>query len=199
MKSASCSVPRLVGDGLALQRGLHRAVQADRDRLGVTRNREGRLDLVAARGDQAALGVDLEGAVAAVGEGAVRLQHLEEAAALDQHVQRVVRSVAPMPWVKFFSVATTRTPVPVDRPVGLSVFCGGRTAGLRDVLVQQVLEHGPAALEARGVDVGEVVRHDGHARLLRVQSGLGYPQCFHGRFSWINRLREWPCVSRSCG
>ena len=49
-------------------------------------------------------------------------------------------------------------------------------AGLAHVLVQQVLEDRAVALEAGGVDVGEVVRNDRHARLLRIEAGLGNPQ-----------------------
>ena len=51
----------------------------------------------------------------------------------------------------------------------------GLAAGLADVLVQQVFENRAVALEAGRVDVGQVVRNDVHTRLLRVETGFGYP------------------------
>jgi hypothetical protein len=52
----------------------------------------------------------------------------------------------------------------------------GLTASLPNVLVQHVLEYRTITLEAGGVDVGQVVGNDRHARLLRIQAGLGNPQ-----------------------
>ena len=49
------------------------------------------------------------------------------------------------------------------------------TTGLPHVLIQQIFEHGAVALEARGVDVGQVVLDNRQARLLRVQTGFRYP------------------------
>jgi hypothetical protein len=57
------------------------------------------------------------------------------------------------------------------------VSCEVDAADLADVLVQQVFEHRAAFLEAAGADVGEVVGRDGELGLLRVESGLGGPQC----------------------
>src|SRR5437899_3191625 len=59
----------------------HDAVGTNRDALRAGRNRDGGLNLVAARIDELALRVGLEITVAGVCEGSVRLQHLEEAAA----------------------------------------------------------------------------------------------------------------------
>ena len=62
--------------------------------------------------------------------------------------------------------------------------CGGvrgsLCAALTYVLVQQVFKGRTVTLEARRVDVGEVVGNDSHTRLLRIQSGLRDPKsCFH--------------------
>ena len=74
-------------------------------------------------------------------------------------------------WMR--SVATTRTPVPTCRPDGRRVCSRGLAADLAQVLVHQVLEHGAAALEAVGADVGQVVRDDVQLGLLGFQAGLG--------------------------
>ena len=75
-------------------------------------------------------------------------------------------------------MATTRTPVPSCTPEGACGVLRGRAADLAHVLVQQVFEHRAAFLEAVGADVGEVVGRDREVRLLRVESGLGCPQCW---------------------
>ena len=78
---------------------------------------------IAARRDELALRVDLEAAVTRVAERAVRQQDLEEAAAVDGHVERVARLRRGCPACSVFSVATTRTPVPTCRPDGSCVSC----------------------------------------------------------------------------
>jgi hypothetical protein len=50
------------------------------------------------------------------------------------------------------------------------------TTGLFDVLIEQVFKNGSVAFEAGRAHVGQVVRNDVHARLLRVKTGFRYPQ-----------------------
>jgi hypothetical protein len=61
----------------------------DGDRGGGLGNREPRLHQIALGGDDAALAVEIEGAVAGIGEGAVGLQDLEKALTADRHVEGV--------------------------------------------------------------------------------------------------------------
>ena len=49
------------------------------------------------------------------------------------------------------------------------------TTRLTDVLIQQIFEHSAVALEARGIDVGQVIRDNAESGLLCIQTGLGYP------------------------
>src|SRR6185369_16975410 len=65
----------------------HDAVGTNRDALCAGGNRDGGLNLVAARIDELPLGVGLEIAVAGVRECPVRLQHLEESAALNREIE----------------------------------------------------------------------------------------------------------------
>src|SRR3546814_18178058 len=48
--------------------------------------------------------------------------------------------------------------------------------GLAYGLVHQVFEHGAAALEGTGVDVGQVIGNHIHIGLLRFQAGFGNPE-----------------------
>ena len=84
-----------------------------------------------------------------------------------------------LPCANCLSVATMRTPVPRLSPVGDSVCCDVSPPDLHEVLVEQVLEDRTRALVARRVHVREVLRDDRHARLLRFETGLRYPQRFH--------------------
>ena len=64
-------------------------------------------------------------------------------------------------------------------------------ADAHDVLVDQVLEHGPLAFEAGRVHVGDVVRNDLDIELLREHSSAGDAKGTHGRTPfltcWLNR------------
>jgi hypothetical protein len=46
---------------------------------------------------------------------------------------------------------------------------------LPNVLVQQILEFRAAPLESSRIDVGKIIRYDGHPRLLCIQPGLRNP------------------------
>src|SRR5690606_15767698 len=52
-----------------------------------------------------------------------------------------------------------------------------RRAHLPHILVQQILEHRARLLVAGGVRVGEIIGGHGHAGLLRIETGLGCPEC----------------------
>ena len=60
--------------------------------------------------------------------------------------------------------------------MGTCVSCEICAPGWRNCLVEQVLEHRALALEAVGVDVGEIVGDHVDVELLRVEPGLGDPQ-----------------------
>ena len=79
--------------------------------------------------------------------------------------------IAPIHAMKIFGDAGAE--LQAGRQLGLG---GSGATGLADLLVQQVFEAGAVALESGGVGVGQVVGDHGHARLLRVQSGLGDPE-----------------------
>ncbi len=161
--------------GLAGQRHADGAVVADGQRLRAFRHLDARLQRVAAVGDQLALGVDLEGAVAGVGRGAVGHLHFEEAAAVDHHVERAAGLLlaALVEALERGHHAYAGTQLQAGRQLRLR---GGRAAGRTHLLVQQVFERGTVALEAGGIGIGQVVGNDRHARLLRIQSGFGDPQ-----------------------
>src|SRR5690606_34189223 len=72
-----------------------------------------------------------------------------------------------------------------------------RTAGLADVLVHQVLEHGAAPLVAVGADVGEVVRDGIQLGLLGLEAGLGDGQgTHHGGIPSFQRAGASSCAAR---
>ena len=57
---------------------------------------------------------------------------------------------------------------------------GGLSTALPDALVQKILEGRTVALETCRINVGQVVGDDRHARLLRIETCLCYPEsCFH--------------------
>ena len=84
---------------------------------GVLRDGEPGLHHISLRGDDAALRVDLERAVARVGGAAVRQGDLEEAFAADRDVESL--SVGSrLPWVMMRGVPTVFTPEPSSMPAG---------------------------------------------------------------------------------
>src|SRR5262249_25779827 len=93
------------------------ALLIDGDRTRGLRDRDSRLHDVAIGRDNAPLGVEIERAVAGVGERAVRHQDLEEAVALYRQIERVAggRQVAR---VIRRGVPTVLTPSPSSMPTG---------------------------------------------------------------------------------
>jgi hypothetical protein len=97
------------------------ALRIDADAGGVVRHGNAGLDLIAVAGDELALRIEVEGAVAAIGGAAVRHADAEEALAADGEV--VGFSVGVMlPWVMTRPVETVLTPEPMKVPAGAWVF-----------------------------------------------------------------------------
>src|SRR5690606_18321170 len=133
------------------------------------------LHTIAAGSHQLALRIDLEVTVARVAHRAVRQQDLKEAAAAHRDIETVAGRLHVSLRVLLFrryhtNASTQRQASRRDRVLR------GRAANLAHVLIQQLLEHRAALFVTRGIDVGEVVGRDGHARLLRIESGFGGPQ-----------------------
>jgi hypothetical protein len=150
----------------------HGAVAADGHGQGVRRHGDRRLQHVAAGRDQLAVGIGLQSAVAGVGLGTVRGQHLEVTRAVDHHVFRVAGLLGITLGVD--ALGGDGAHAGADLQAGRQLrLLRGLGAGLAHVLVQQVLEHGTRLLEAVGADVGEVVRDDVEVGLLRFEAGLG--------------------------
>ncbi len=171
------------------------AVGADGDRNRVGRKGDGRRQRVAVGGDDLALAVLLEGAVAGVGGGAVGQLDLEEALALDGDVQRVagLRQVA----LGEDALGRHRAHAGAELQAGGNLRlrrAGG--AGLAQGLVEQVLEHRPRPLEAVGADVGEVVRGDVELGLLGIEAGSGNPERADHDYSFSNRWKP-PSTQRT--
>ena len=173
-------MPTWVGRRLAGELHADHAVVADGDALRAVGNRDARLQPVAARGDELALR-DQSGSCRRACRRSVPsgMQHLEEAAALDRDDRARCRSVSGCPACSCFSVATTRTPVPSCKPGRrLGVLRGRQPPTCVTFWYSRSSNTARLLLEAVGVDVGEVVGRDRHARLLRVESGLGGPECW---------------------
>ena len=101
-------------------------------------------------------GRQLEAAIPGIGEAAVRLQHLEEAVALYRHVEGVLGGDHIALDMHFFGGDDARTGAQ-HQACRCAVIGRGLPPRLTHVLVEQVLEHRATALEAVGVDVGQVV------------------------------------------
>ena len=152
----------------------HRAVLANRDAGHVGRDGDGRLERRTVGGDQLSGCRQLEAAVTRVSDGAVGLGDLEKTIALYRQIEGVFGGDQAALGVGFFGGHDAHTGAQHQARGGLRV--GTHLgAGLAQVLVEHVLEAGAVALEAGRVDVGQVVRDDRHARLLRIQAGLGNP------------------------
>jgi hypothetical protein len=130
---------------------------------------------VAVGGDDLAAGVELEGPVTRIGGAAVGQLDLEEALALDGHVQ----VVAGLLQVALAEVARRRRHARAQahlQPGGqLGLVAAGR-ADLAQAVVHQVLEDHAAALEAAGADVGQIVGDGVQLELLALHAALGNPQ-----------------------
>ncbi len=181
----------------------------DRDALRALRDGDRRLHLVAAGIDHLALGIDLEAAVARIGERAVGLEDLEKAATLDRQIQRVAGVVEAA--LREAGLGGDHAHAGAQLQSG---WIGGRVRGgathLGDVLVQQVVEYRAAFLEAVGIDVGEVVSRHRHLCLLSVEAGFSRPECrFHGALPMSVELAissiaavsptNWRCLRRRAG
>ena len=135
-------------------------------------------------GDDAALRVHLERAVAGVGEGAVRHRHLEEAFAADGDVeigagrrQRALRHQA-----RRADGLDAAAEIDADRQdVALRRGLGADAA---HVLVEQILEFGALALVAGRAHVGDVVGDDLDVELLGHHSGRRGVKCAHDCVSY---------------
>ena len=156
-----------------------------RDRRGVGRNRDRRLERIALGGHDLALAVQVKRAGARVAGLAAGQRDLEEAGAFDREVERAAASLRRLPVLKLRAVATARDAeagFEADRRFGL---LRRRRARRLDLLVDQVLELDAALLEAGRVDVGQVVRDVVDVGLLRVHAAGGRIQCAnHGCLSF---------------
>src|SRR6185312_15430215 len=169
---------RLVGDLDA-----DGAVGADRDAERAARDRHRRLHQIAECIDHLALGVDLETAVARVGDLAGRHQDLEKAGTVNREIERVA--------------GLLQAALRLDRlgrdDIGAGALLQTRGkhcrlrregAGLRLVLIEQILEHRTHTLETRRVDVRQIVRDHVHLSLLTLETASDYRQRFdHAEFS----------------
>ncbi|MNN11199.1 hypothetical protein D3C81_1241460 [compost metagenome] len=152
------------------------AVLADGEGLGLGGHHHGRLQGIAVGGDDLSVGVQVETAVAAVADGAVRHQHLEEATAVHCQVQRVVGGLQAAGGEVLLRADNAHAGTQLQAGRQLAVLAGLR-AGLAVDLVQQVLELRTVALEAGGGDVGQVVGNGGQVHVLGGQARLADPQC----------------------
>jgi len=118
--------------------------------------------------------VDFEIAIPCVRGGAIGHLNLEKPRTLDRQIQRRLGVDQVALQVQFFGGIDLDTGTE-HQAGGCQGVDSGLTAGLLDVLIQQVLEHGAITLETRGVDVGQVVGDHVHARLLRVETCFSYP------------------------
>ena len=103
-------------------------------------------------------------------------QYLEETAPLDSQIEAVAGVHQITLGVQFLGGHGTHTGAQIE-PGGKFGILRGAGADLAYVLVDQILERGAIALEAGGVDIGQIIGNDRHARLLRIQSGLCDPEC----------------------
>ena len=118
----------------------------DGDGQGVLGDGDLGIQGVAAGVHQVAVLVQAERAVPGVGEGAVGLQHPEEALALDGHVELGV-GLLQAAGAEVLDHGRHPGAVPQLQAGGLGGGGGGVGAGGVDGLVEQVLEFGPGALE----------------------------------------------------
>src|SRR5690606_11399372 len=134
-----------------------------------------RLQRIAVGGDYLAFGVQVEGAVAGVGHGAVRGEDLEEAPAVDGHIQRLVGGLQAAAAEVLLGANDTHPGTQLQAGGQLGIL-GGVGTRLTANLIEQVLELGTVFLETGGRDVGQVVGNGGQVHVLGGQTGLAYPQ-----------------------
>ena len=157
--------------GRARRRRRDGAVGGDGDVGRALRHLEAGLERIALARHHATLAVQCERTVAGIGGLAVGHQHLEKTIAFDGDVERVRRDrhIALRMDARGAGHAHAGAHRQADRELRIAAV--GR-ADLADVLIGERLEIGAVALEADRGDVGEVVRDDAHAHVLRFESGL---------------------------
>ncbi|MNP09396.1 hypothetical protein D3C76_1015030 [compost metagenome] len=117
----------------------------------------------------------MEGAVTGVRHGAVRLQDLEEATAVDRHVQRVLGGLQAAGDEALLGADNAHTGTDLQARRQLAVLGRLRTRLTLD-LVEQVCELGTVTLEAGGGNVGQVVGNDRQVGVLGGQAGFSDPK-----------------------
>jgi hypothetical protein len=171
--------------GRARQRHRDLALRVDGDARRVLRDRNRRLHRVALRGDDAALVVHLEGAVAGVLEGAVRHLDLEEAFAGDRQIEVVAghRQCALRHRARRADGLDAAAEIDADRQDGALV--GGLRADAAHMFVDQVLERRGLLLVAGGAQVRDVVGDHLNVEFLCRHSGRSGVKRLHITYSSI--------------
>ena len=185
----------LLRRGLIGQRIADRAVLPDGDLQRGGRDRDLRLQRVAVLGDHVAVLVQVERAGARVGQLAGGPPDLEEALALDHHVQRIV-GLRERPLREEDLVgrcARAQAYLQAGRDRGLLPAGGAR---LDHGLVDQVLKLRAARLESAGVRIGQVVRDVVDVHLLGGHAAGGAVKCSN-HFNSSSKLWR-PLRSPSC-
>ncbi|MNT20703.1 hypothetical protein D3C72_1560180 [compost metagenome] len=118
----------------------------------------------------------MEAAVTGIGNGAVGQQHLEEAAAVDGQVQRLLGGLQAALGEDLLGAGDAHTGTQLQAGGQFAVLAGLATRLATD-LIEQVLELGAVALEARGRHVRQVVGNGGQVHVLGGQAGLADPEC----------------------
>ncbi len=118
----------------------------------------------------------MKAAVTGIGHRAVGQQHLEETAAIDRHVQRLLGGLQAAGREDLLRTDDAHPGTQLQAAGQLAVLTGLATR-LATNLVQQILELGTITLEAGGRDVGQVVGNGRQVHVLGGQTGLADPQC----------------------
>ena len=192
--------------GRARQHHGELALRVDGDLRGILRDRDRRLHRVALRGDDAALRVHHERAVAGIGIGAVGHLDLEEAFAADRDVEVVAgrRQRALAHQARRADGLDAAADVDADRQDGALV--GGLRADAAHMVVDQVLKRRTLLLVAGGAHVGDVVgdhlnveflcRHAGRCCVKGAHRSMPYGYAgTSASFSTAVRCRSCCCCS----
>src|SRR5690606_5664101 len=118
----------------------------------------------------------MDAVITVVTDVALWHQDLEEAAAVDGRVQRLLGGLQGAGSEDLLGPGHTHTGTQLQTRRQLGVL-GTLGTGLALDLIQQVLELGPVTLEAGSGHVGQVVGNGGEHGVLGGQSGLAYPKC----------------------
>ncbi len=162
---------RLTGLGVA-----DRTIARDRNALRLSRNRNLGFDRITVSRHDVAVAVELETAVAGVGQFTRRTPHLEEAFALNYHVQWIVGLLEVALGKDDFVGRRTRSQTDLQSARNTRLRSRG-SSGLNETLIQQILELRPPHFEAVGVGVRKVVRDVVNVHLLRGHTAGGAIQC----------------------